>query len=95
MYGVTSVICAMDTKGINVTNGQALNDTVNVIKWIFTPINAMIVSASIGRTLGKAKEKEIDTDKLGKRLIIIFIAIIVVIVFEKNYIKNFITGVLG
>lgn len=95
MYGVTSLICAIDTSGVQVENEQALNDTVSVIKMIFTPLNAMIILSSIGNTFGKAKDQYITTEKAGKRLLIILIATIVILVFETNYIKDFITGVLG
>ena len=95
MYGVTSLICAIDTSGVQVENEQALNDTVSVIKMIFTPLNAMIILSIIGNTFGKAKDQYITTEKAGKRLLIILIATIVILVFETNYIKDFITGVLG
>jgi len=95
MYGITSIICAVDTSGIEVKNEQALKDTISVVKWIFTPINALIALTSIGNTLGKAKDQEITTDKAGKRLMIILIALIVIFVFESSYIKSFINGVLG
>ncbi len=95
MYGITSIICAIDTNGIQIESEQALEDTINVIKIIFTPINAMIVLSSIGNTMGKAKDQEITTDKAGKRLVIIFILFIIILIFETNYIKEFITGVLG
>lgn len=95
MYAITSIICAIDVSGIDVPNEQALDDTISVIKMIFTPINAMIALASIGNTIGKVKDQEITTDKAGKRLIIILIAIVIIFIFETNYIKNFITGVLG
>lgn len=95
MYAITSIICAIDVNGIDVPNEDALNDTLSVIKMIFTPINAMITLASIGNVVGKVKDQEITTEKAGKRLIIIVIAIVIIFIFETNYIKNFITGVLG
>lgn len=94
MYGITSIMCTTKIEGIQVKNGQALEDTVSVMKWIFTPINALVALCSIGNTLGKAKDKEITPDKAGKRLMIIAIALIIIFVFESNYIKNFINGVL-
>lgn len=95
MYGITSLICTTNLNGIEIKSGQALEDTVSVMKWIFTPVNALIALCSIGNTLGKAKDQEITTDKAGKRLVIIGIALIIIFIFESNYIKNFITGVLG
>lgn len=95
MYGITSLMCTTNLNGIQVKNGQAVEDTVSVMKWIFTPINALIALCSIGNTLGKAKDQEITTDKAGKRLVIIGIALIIIFIFESNYIRNFITELLG
>lgn len=95
MYGITSIICMMSTKGVQVQNREAIDETIGVIKMIFTPINSMLGLASLGNVFGKAKDQIIDTDKAGKRLIIIIIAFIIVLVFEKGYISDFIHGVLG
>ncbi len=95
MYGITSLMCTTNLNGIQIKNGQAVEDTVSVMKWIFTPINALISLCSIGNTLGKAKDQEITTDKAGKRLVIIAIALIIIFIFESSYIKNFITTLLG
>lgn len=95
MYGITSIICAIDINDIQVDNEQAINDTLNVIKMIFTPINSMIILSSLGNTFGKAKDQEITTEKAGRRTILILIAFIIILIFETNYIGDFITRVLG
>lgn len=58
MYIITSVICALNAKGINV-NENALNDVESVMKLIFTPINALIVLSLLGNTFGKVKDNVI------------------------------------
>lgn len=95
MYGITSIICSIDIKGVEVQNVQALEDTLNVMKWIFTPINALVALTSLGNTFGKVKDQEITTEKAQKRLIIIAVVLILLFAFETGYIKDFITGVLG
>lgn len=95
MYLVTSLICIIKSKGITVQNKNAINDTLNVVKMIFTPINAMIVVAPLGNLLGKIKDKAIESDKVNKRLTIIIILIIIIFIFEINYIESFITYLLG
>jgi len=95
MYIITTIICKIDTNGIEVKSEKALNETLSVIKMLFTPINTMIVFSSIGNVFGKVKDGLIETDRAGKRLLIILIAIIIIFIFETNYIKDFISGVLG
>ena len=53
------MICGMDAKGIEVKSEEALNDTVTVMKLIFTPVNALIILSALGNTLGKVKDKVI------------------------------------
>lgn len=94
MYFITSIICTVDLKGIDV-NEKAIDETTGVVKMIFTPLNAMIALASIGNTFGKVKDKVLDTDKAGKRMIAILVAFIIILVFETNYIGHFIRGTLS
>ncbi len=95
MYVITTVICSVKTSGMIVENEAALKETVNVMKIIFIPINAMIGLSAIGNVLGKLKDKVIDIGKAKKRLIIILIVFIAILIFEANYIGNFITDLLG
>lgn len=95
MYAITGIICTTDITNLQVKNGQAVKDALDTMKLIFTPINGMIVLASLGNVFGKAKDQDISTEKAGKRLIIILVAIVIIFIFESSYIKSFITGVLG
>lgn len=95
MYLLTSILCSINTKGLEVKNEAALNDTVSVIKYIFTPINSMIVLSFLGNIFGKLKEQVIDGTKAGKSIIILLIAFFVIIIFETSYIGSFINGLLG
>ncbi len=94
MYIVTSIICSIQSSEIEVQNQEALKETVDVIKLILVPTNALMLLAILGNTFGKLKDKVIEEEKAKRRLIFILIAFIVVLFFEAGYIKNFITGVL-
>ena len=95
MYLITTVICNIKISGITVENDEALKETVNVMKIIFVPINAMIGLSPIGNVFGKLRDKVIELDKAKIRLIIILIIFILILIFEANYIGNFITDLLG
>ena len=95
MYLITTVICNIKISGITVENDEALKETVNVMKIIFIPINAMIGLSPIGNISGKLRDKVIELDKAKRRLIIILIIFILMLIFEANYIGNFITDLLG
>lgn len=85
----------MNTKGLQVSNEAALKDTLSVMKFIFTPINSMIILSFLGNIFGKVKDQVIDSSKAGKNILILAVAFIIILVFETSYIGSFITGLLG
>ena len=95
MYILTSIICNIDTRGVQVKSEAALKDVTTVMKLIFTPINSIVLLASIGNVFGKVKDKVYGTDKAGKRVIIILAVFVILLIFEKGYIGEFITNLLG
>ena len=95
MYGIVSMICAIKSNVIKTDNVNAINDTFDVIKMIFTPINALILLAPLGNTFGKAYDKTIEADSAGKRIIALLIIFVIIIIFETNYIGDFISNLLG
>ena len=55
MYLLTTLICSIKSSGIRVENQEAINQTLNVIKMIFTPINGIIILASLRQLIWKSK----------------------------------------
>lgn len=55
MYIVTSIVCGIAVGGIVVKSEKALEDTMLIMKLIYTPINAMIVLGTLGNILRKIK----------------------------------------
>lgn len=95
MYIVTSIVGSIATSGINVKSDLALKDILVSMQLLFTPINSMIVFATLGNIFGKLKDKAIDTDKAGKRIIIMIAVFIVLLIIEASYIGGFTTDMLG
>lgn len=59
VYFITAWICSTGTKGIHIKSEEALNDTVTVMKLIFTPVNALIILSTLGNVFGKMKDQTI------------------------------------
>lgn len=59
MYLVTSMISNSAINGIQVQSEEAINEVASVMKLIFTPINSIILLASLGNVFGKVKDKVI------------------------------------
>ena len=94
VYIVTSIIFTLTVNGMNVKSEAALEDTLSVMKMMFTPINSMIVLATLGNVFGKLKDKAMETDKAGKVILIMMIILIVVLVVESNYVGGFVHSLL-
>ncbi len=95
MYFLTSMMCGMAESGIEVKSEAALEDVELVLKLLFTPINSMVLLASMGNTFGKLKDKMIEQDKAVKRTIIVLVVFIVLLIIESNYMGGFVQNLLG
>ncbi len=93
MYIITTIICNIAIS--NIQNKQILGAIIKVTKMIFTPVNGMIGLSLVGNTFGKAKDKTITTKKAGRRLIGILVIFICILIFETNYIGDFIKEILN
>lgn len=91
---VTIIICAITSGGIKDYKKEMVNATKNISILIFAPINLTILVPYIGSSLNKLKAEEINEDKLKKRLIIAGAILVVIIIIELSYIKNFQIGLL-
>lgn len=95
MFGMTSIICGAKSNEIKVTNQEAIDDTLGVVKMFFTPINSLIFLAPLGNVIGKVKDEIISKDSACKILIAMFVIIIILLIAEINYIGGFIAYLLG
>lgn len=90
---ITVIICNISSGSIN-TNANYLSIVRNTAILLFAPINAIISLPYIGNVLNKYKEKRITKEQLKKRLIIFSVILIIIVIFEVGYIKDFEIGLL-
>ncbi len=65
------------------------------MKMLYTPINSIVVLATLGNIFGKLKDKQMETDKAGKRIIIMLVIFVIMLVIESTYIGGFVADMLG
>lgn len=90
---LTIILCQISSKGIQ-ANENYINVTKQVAIWLFSPINAILFLPYIGNMLNKYKGKKINKEQLTKRMIILFVILVVVIIFEIGYMKDFEMGLM-
>ncbi len=93
-YGITFIIFQTAKEGINYQNTQIQNNIQNILVFIFTGINGIIVMPQIGKILDKINEDEIEKGKLIKRIIILIIIFVLCLIFESGYMKDTQEGIL-
>lgn len=91
---ITIIICSITSGGIEGYKKEIISATRNIAILIFAPINLIVLVPYIGSSLDKLKSEQINEDKLKKRFIIVFIILIILVIIELNYIKNFQMGLL-
>lgn len=67
----------------------------NIALYIIAPINSMVLLTLLARILNKSKEEGTDIKTIKTRMILILILFIIVLILEKRYIYNFVTGMLS
>lgn len=92
---LTSVLSNIISMQINIGTSEQKNITKITSILIFSPINCIITLPIVGNTLSKYKEEVIDYTKMKKRFILCGILLIILIIVEFGYIKNFQIGLLS
>lgn len=92
---LTIIICSITSAQINIAPKELIKITKTTAILIFAPLNSIILLPFVGSTLSKYKDEQIDEKKMKKRMTIEMIILIITIIIELNYIKNFQIGLLS
>ena len=92
---MTTIICFISSNNINTENTQYISIIRNTSILLFSPINSIIFIPYIGNLLNKYKDNRLDEEQIKKRLIILAIILILIVIFELDYIKAFQVGLLS
>ena len=92
---MTTIICFISSNNINTVNTQYISIIRNTSILLFSPINSIIFIPYIGNLLNKYKDNRLDEEQIKKRLIILAIILILIVIFELDYIKAFQVGLLS
>ena len=90
----TLIIFAISKIGINYQNKQIYKEVKKVALMLFIPINALISLPQIAKIVGDIEAKQTENEKIKNRIIIIAVLIIIAIIFEIGYLKDFQNGII-
>lgn len=73
---------------------QYIGTTKTMSILLFAPINSIIVLPYIGNLINKYTDKRINEEQLKKKILIFVAILILVVIFEIGYVKDFQTGLI-
>lgn len=93
IFIITWIIVLISSGGIQVESSYLkIAKTTSLL--IFAPINTILAVPYLGNMLNKYKQNRINEQKLKKRLLAWGIVLLVIVIFEINYINTFEIGLL-
>lgn len=91
---ITFILCNIVAGKIEGYQKELIDTTKNIAILLFSPINFIILIPYLGSILSKNKDEAINDTQLKKRLFILAILIVIIIIVELGYIKDFCLGSL-
>ena len=91
---VTTIIFAISKIGINYPKAEIMKKVRNIAILLFTPINGFLSLPHIATIKNDIKINEKE-EKVKKKIIILGIIIIISLIVEINYLKDFQNGIIG
>jgi small neutral amino acid transporter SnatA (MarC family) len=92
---ITWIIVLISSNGIQVENENFIKIAKNTSIMLFAPINTIFTLPYLGNLLNKYKQKRLTEEKFKKRVLIFAIILLIIIIIEINYIKNFEIGLIS
>ena len=92
---ITAILCAISSSQIGMKDDERIKITRNAAILMFSPMNSILLLPYVGNILNKYKGQKINESKLKKKMIITLIVMIIVMIFEIGYFKDFQLGALN
>ena len=94
-YLITVIIYHFSKGNIIYPNEEMEKTVSNILIFVFTGLNSLILLPFIANLFDKILEEEIEKDKAQKRFIIILIIFVVCIFIENGYLKDTQEGIIN
>lgn len=95
VYVVTLIIFNISKIGITYPNLNAIKAVRRISVLLFTPINGYITLPHIAKILSDIKTNTVEDEKIKKRIMILFVIVLVFSIIEIQYINGFQNGIIS
>lgn len=94
IFIITLIVFNISKSNINYDNNNIQRDVRNVIVFVFSIVNGLIILPFVAKILGKINENEIEKEDFTKKILLIVVIFIIILFFECGYMKNTQEGIL-
>lgn len=94
VYIMTYIIFKISKNNIVYPNEEILKAIQNTLIFMFAGINGCILMPFISKTIGKLDGKDIESNELIIKLVILLVIIFLIFIFESNYMSSTQDGIL-
>lgn len=94
LYGITFLIYNISKIGIQYESKEVMKSIQSIFVLLFTIVNGYILLPYIFKMIEQIYNKEINDEKIKKKIIIACIVFIVIVIFEYKYLGNSQLGIL-
>ena len=95
VYMVTLIIFNISKIGITYPNLDAVKVVRRISVLLFTPLNGYITLPHLAKILSDIKTNDVEEEKIKKRVIILFVIILLFSIIEIKYINGFQNGIIN
>ena len=95
IYVVTLIIFNISKIGIIYPNIKVIKQVRRITVLLFTPLNGYITLPHIAKILSDIKTNAVEEEKIKKRIMILFIIVLVFSIIEIQYINGFQNGIIS
>ena len=93
-YIITLIIFNISKNSIQYPNTEMVRQVKNVLVYLFTPLNGIIIMPYIAKQFAKIKYNEIEQNELKTKILMAMIIFIIIIIIECNYFTSIQNGIL-
>ena len=95
LYVVTLIIFNISKIGVAYPNISVIKQVRRITVLLFTPLNGYITLPHIAKIFSIIKTNSEEDDKIKKRIIILFIVVLIFSIIEIQYINGFQNGIIN
>ena len=94
-WGITAILFSISSNGMDYINEEVEGEISKILVLVFTPINGIAFMPYIAKIMSRVRFDEITKVEAVKKIILLFIILLVIFFMEIKYLENIQIGILN